>query len=63
MMHGISDHRNVIFSYRIAFLQGHVSWAITIDCKVGAHIICCRLTCILSPKHTPVVTEDGYKCG
>lgn len=45
-------------SFLTEFLQGHMSWAITVDLKAGAHIICRRLTCILSPKHTPLITED-----
>lgn len=31
-----------------------------IDLRAGAHIICCRLTYVLSPKHIPVITEDRH---
>lgn len=42
------------------FLTRACVLAITIDLKAGAHIICHRLTCILSPKHSPVITEDRH---
>jgi hypothetical protein len=59
-MHEISNHRNVIFSYRIAFLQGHMSWTISLDLKGGAHVICLRVTFFSSSKNTPMITKGRY---